>query len=313
MKPVDAANWPEITLPEGVLDRLAAAPCGGYRRDTPPMTEPTALAAMALIAHARRGAARQPLHWLKEHQSEDGSVGVHADATRPRWPTGWALLAWLSAQGGARLASGQATTTAFSEADLSRWADAARRATKWIRYLYGRRIPQTELLGYDSELRGWPWVDGSHSFIEPTAINVLALKAAGYADGPRVREAVDLLLDRMLPQGGWNYGVSIVMGSVSKPRVHPTGLALAALRGEPAAGPHVQKSLAYLRGVVSRRTTTASLCYAVLGAAAHGAWFDGTDRWIAAAAQRTLDTDQSPYKLALLGLAASGARCPWFG
>jgi hypothetical protein len=196
---------------------------------------------------------------------------------------------------------------------MSTWADAAGRATKWIRYLYGRRIPQTELLGYDSELRGWPWVDGSHSFIEPTAINVLALKLAGHADGPRVREAVELFLDRMLPNGGWNYGVSIVMGSVAPPRVHPTGLALAALRGEPAADKHVRKSLEYLRNTLSRRTTTASLCYALLGAAANETFFEGADRWIAAAATRTLDTDRSPYKLALLGLAALGARCPWFG
>lgn len=300
-------------MPARVLDLLAENPCCGYRNQTAPMTEPTGLAAMALIAHGRFGAAREALNWLAENQSKDGSIGVHADAPQPPWPTGWALLAWLAAQRCQQLRSNEGTSAAFSEIDVSTWADAAGRATKWIRYLYGRPIPQTELLGYDSELRGWPWVDGSHSFIEPTAMNVMALKLAGHTDGPRVREAVKLLLDRMLPQGGWNYGVSIVMGSVAPPRVHPTGLALAALRGESTADKHVRRSLEYLRNTLSPRTTTASLCYALLGAAAHGNSFDAAERWIAAAATRTLETDRSPYKLALLGLAARGARCPWFG
>jgi hypothetical protein len=53
MQPIDAANWPAITLPKGTLDHLVEQPCCGYSNGGPPMTEPTALAAMALTARAR--------------------------------------------------------------------------------------------------------------------------------------------------------------------------------------------------------------------------------------------------------------------
>jgi hypothetical protein len=312
MEPIGAANWPEVALPKGILDRLANNPLCGYLRDSPPTTEPTALAAMALIAHARFSAAREALHWLAENQSEDGSLGIDSDTPRPRWPTGWALLAWQSAQRSTEIPVPHDANTRFSQSDLSRWADASKRAAKWIRWLYGRRTKESDFLEHNTQLRGWPWVDGTHSWVEPTAINVLALKAASHAKGHRVREAVEMLLDRMLPDGGWNYGNTIVMGNTLRPHVQPTGLALAALHGQPAAGTHVQTSLKYLRGALSQRTTAASLCYALLGAAAHGIWFEGPDKWIVATANRTLEADQSPYKLALLELAVLGPRCPWF-
>ena len=140
----------------------------------------------------------------------------------------------------------------------------------------------------------------------------LALKAAGLAGGTRVREAVALLLDRMIPRGGWNQSNKIILGSVLRPHVQPTGLALAALHGETQAGRHAIRSIEYLKRMVSARTATASLSYGVLGAAAHGVKLPSIDRYLAAAACRTLEGDGSPYKLALLGLAAKGDDCPWF-
>jgi hypothetical protein len=160
------------------------------------------------------------------------------------------------------------------------------------------------MVGHDTRLRGWPWVETTHSWVEPTAINVLALKTAGLADSPRVREGVQLLLDRMLPDGGWNQGNTVVLGNLLRPHIQPTGLALAALHGEEKAATHVDKSIAYLQDVVSARTATASLCYAVLGAAAHGIRIKDGEEYLVAATRRTLRRDSSPYKLALLYLAA---------
>jgi hypothetical protein len=297
---------------EEALDRLARNPVCGYHHDGPPATEPTALAAMALLADERRSAAGEALNWLAGIQSDEGSLGINAEHQAPCWPTGWAVLAWQLAVGSFERTASADPHNDPASGTADPWRVSAERAVDWLRSMYGRRGEPTPIVGHNTQLRGWPWVDTTHSWVEPTAISVLALKAAGLAGGPRVREAVALLLDRMIPSGGWNQSNKIILGSVLRPHVQPTGLALAALHGETQAGRHAIRSIEYLKRMVSARTATASLSYAVLGAAAHGVKLPSIDRYLAAAACRTLEGDGSPYKLALLGLAAKGDDCPWF-
>ena len=138
-----------------------------------------------------------------------------------------------------------------------------------------------QFVGHDTTLQGWPWVVGTHSWVEPTAINLLALRSAGQAGHPRCREAVKLLLDRQLPAGGWNYGNTTVLGHVLRAQVQPTGLALAALADETDIRPKVLGSLQWLEHTLAQRTTTASLCYALMGLAAHGLWPQAANGWLA--------------------------------
>ncbi len=291
-------SWPDETL-----DLLARNPCCGYRADGVAAVEPTALAAMALVAGDRRHAAEQALQWLAEVQADEGSLGIDAENPRPRWPTGWAVLAWHAAASFAAETTGGETT---------RWTAAAERAIDWILSLEGRRLPRSSGLAHDTTLCGWPWVESTHSWVEPTAINLLALKRSGMADHPRSRAAVELLLDRMLPSGGWNYGNTKVLGNTLRPHVQPTGLALAALCGESGAAVHVRQALDYLKAALSETTTTASLCYGLIGAAAHGHRPAAAEEWLAAAVRRTLRQGASPYSLALTALARLGSDCPWF-
>ena len=289
---------------ELALDRLSRGPVCGYMAEGQPASEPTALAAMALAAHGRLEPARAALDWLAGLQSDEGSVGIDFSRPRPRWATGWALLAWQTALG--------LDPAAWPAGASARWQQAADRAVVWMRSLHGKPLDPTRLYGHDTTLRGWPWVETTHSWVEPTSIAVLALKAAGCSFDLRVREAIAMLLDRMLPDGGWNYGNTVVLGNTLRAHVQPTGLALAALHDERAAEEHVRASIAYLERALDRTTATASLCYAVLGAAAHGHRFAKTDAWLESAARATLKRDPSPYKLALLALAGLGEVCPWF-
>src|SRR5207302_5660581 len=103
------------------------------------------------------------------------------------------------------------------------------RAVKWILETRGEALPQTPEMGHNTTLVGWPWVEDTHSWIEPTAMHVLALKAAGRGDHPRTREAVRLLIDRLLVGGGCNYGNTVVMDQGLRPHLQPTGLAMLAL------------------------------------------------------------------------------------
>jgi len=288
---------------ELALDELSREPVGAYRAGDPAASEPTALSAMALAAHGRPEPARAALDWLAALQSDEGSVGISPSRPRPRWATGWAVLAWQTAL---RLGP-----EAWPAGAPERWRQPNDRAVAWMQSLQGETLDDVHT-GHDTSLRGWPWVETTHSWAEPTAIAVLALKAAGHPFDLRVREAVAMLLDRVLPDGGWNYGNTAVLGNTLRAHVQPTGLALAALHDERAAEDHVRASIAYLERALARPTACASLCYAVLGAAAHGHRFAETGARLEAAARSALERDPSPYKLALLSLARLGEACPWF-
>ena len=113
-----------------------------------------------------------------------------------------------------------------------------------------------------------------------------------------------MLLDRQLPGGGLNYGNTFVLGQLIRPHVQPTGIALLALAGETNIEPQVAKTLAWLRRSLSPETTPQSLAWALLGLRAHHVELPESNDWLAAAADKVRRADRSPYKFALLALAA---------
>jgi hypothetical protein len=278
------------------IEQLATRPICGYRCDGVPSVEPTALTAQALISAGRPNSAVSALDWLLGVQSANGSLGIDRDNPQPCWTTGWAVLAWNMA------------AKKLPNPD-GRWSAAANRAEAWMLTVAGRHLENNDetkgVLGHDTTLEGWPWVIGTHSWVEPTAINVLAMRSAGHSDHTRCREAVKLLLDRQLPGGGWNYGNTVVFGHALRPHVQATGLVLAALAAEKAIRPKVQASLGFLSHALSERTTAASLGFALMGLAAYDLWPKQADQWLSAASRRILADNGSPYHLALLVLAAN--------
>jgi hypothetical protein len=305
------------------LRRLESQNLWGYCRADPPATEPTALAAMALWSYRRTAAATRALDWLAWRQSNDGSLGIDGENAQPCWPTGWGLLAWQIALAAPPAGEAPGKTGPGGPEPMVRapsvpagqsgafWSKAAQRAVGWMLACRGTSVPRSNLLGHDTTIQAWPWTEDTQSWVEPTAINLLALRRAGHASDGRCRDAVAMLLDRMLPEGGWNYGNTRVLGTMLKPNLQSTGLALAALAGEPLAAGHVRQSLEYLDRTVSAETTTASLCYALLGGAAHAWRPPAANAWLEAAYRRTSRGDGGPHKLALLALAAREP-CPWY-
>jgi hypothetical protein len=184
------------------------------------------------------------------------------------------------------------------------------RAVAWMLQTRGEALPRTSELGHDTTLVGWPWVEDTHSWVEPTAMGVLALKAVGRGSHPRVQDAVRLLFDRLLPDGGCNYGNTLVMGQMLRPHLQPTGLAMLALAGEPDQTGRIAKSLDYLAGELSPRTAAASLAYGLMGLAAHERFPAIAHSWLEAVSRRTLGREPAPYRLALIALAAMGAESP---
>ncbi len=279
-----------------LIARLASAKSFGYHDASPSAVEPVALSAIALLGSGPAKSALALLRWLCERQNADGSLGVDPSEAAPCWPTAWAIIAWRQSQ--------------TTESNAAEFAAAKDKALEWLVTAKGELIERTGTTGHDTTILGWPWVHGTHAWLEPTAMALLALKHTGHDAHVRAREAVDLLHDRLLPAGGSNYGNTIVFGQELRPHVQPTGLALLALAGERRPDDRTAKSIDYLRAELSARTPTASLCYGLLGLAAQNAFPPEAESWLAAAAERTLARDPAPYTLALLILASQGADSP---
>ncbi|HSE58364.1 MAG TPA: hypothetical protein VLA99_06660 [Nitrospiraceae bacterium] len=261
---------------------LADQPGGRFRVDA------TAWGILALQASRTRLELLEPLRSrLVQEQGADGRVWMDRDHPDAYWPTPLAILAWRDSPAN-RLAQSRAMHFLLE--------------TTGVHY---HRRPD-DPLAHNTFLKGWPWVAGTHSWIEPTALSVVALQATGLGRHDRVREAVLMMLDRQLPHGGWNYGNTLVFGQELHPMPESTGAALTGLAGQ-VSQDRVALSLKYLQGVMGQIRTPLSLGWALLGLAAWGQ----TPANSTALVERCL-ANQSRYDpydtsaLSLLFLAASG-------
>jgi hypothetical protein len=186
---------------------------------------------------------------LAADQLPDGRVCISPDHPAAAWPTSLAVFAWhQSPEHRKNQARGAEFLITSSGTHFPRAADSA--------------------TAHDSNIKGWPWIADTHSWAEPTALALMALKIAGYGEHQRVKEATRLLLDRQLPPGGWNYGNTFVFDQELRPMPLSTGIVLNALKDQTPL-PTIQRSLTYLQSRVVSLPTPRSLGWGLLGL---GAW-----------------------------------------
>lgn len=282
------------------LDDLAKAAAWPYVPAGPGATEPAALAALALAAHDRAEAAAKARRWLLDRQQPGGALGLDERSTTPHWPTALAVLAWQAALDEQPAAS-----------DAPHCAPAVGKGVQAMLAEAGKAMqPNPRVIGHDPTIAGWTWAEGTHSWQEPTAMCVLALKAAGQSEHQRTRDGVRMLIDRLLPDGGCNYGNTTVLGQLLLPHLEPTGLALLALAGERDPSGRLAKSVAWAARAVRDSRTAASLGWGLLGLAAHDQFpTEAVPDWLAETAART-KRGAFPPRLTLLALAARGPDSP---
>jgi hypothetical protein len=260
---------------------------GGFARGPGGAYAPDATA-WAVLALGASGAGAPPVGparaRLAASQGPDGRVAVDAEHPEALWVTPLAALAW--------------------HGDPAQ-AAAAQRAIAFLLATTGRHWPKQPgaATGHDPAIRGWPWIEDTHSFVEPTALAVLALRRAGQGGHERAHEGVRLLLDRQLPKGGWNYGNTTVYGQELRPAAVETGVGLTALAGVVEQG-QVLTSLGYLKAEVARLKTPLSLAWATIGLAAWGEC--PAEARAALPATAATPAQLSTTLLALVLLAAAG-------
>lgn len=273
---------------------LLRAPSGGwgYRPGGGLAVEPTALAALALLASGApasdptsQSAARAAADWLVAIQQRDGSLGISATHAEPGWPTPYAVLLWGA---------------------LGEYLPQRRQAVAWLLARQGliRQQEADSPLGQDTTLRGWPWVDDTYAWVEPTALAVLGLRREGLGAHERTLDGLRLIRDRAIPSGGWNYGAAVVFGRELRPHPAPTGLALLALAGTTEAGPIIERSINYLEAALPAIRSPQSLGWGLLGLTAWGRRPGPYAAWLAESYEHTLRHGERPAQLAYLLLAA---------
>lgn len=222
-------------------------------------------------------------------QAADGRVSLSSLHPGASSPTSIAILAWH---------------------DRREFADARARAVAYLLAQKGDHFPRSPAspLGMDTELAGWPWIERTFSWAEPTALALLALESAGEGDHPRAREGRALLLDRQIASGGWNYGNARVFGSELRPAPESTGLVLAAL-AERVPTPAVARSLAFFEGFAPALRSPLALGWALL---AWSAWKGAPADFAAMAIGETLarESRYGAYDSAELALLAVAIRAP---
>jgi len=238
----------------GLLE-ARALPEGGFpaRSGEPFRSDATAWGILSLLVfdphHSLLGSARDR---LAKAQRSDGSVSIAMDHTDAYWPTALSVLAWNGSP--------------LHESHRHRGVQFLLETTG-TQFKKEADSPTT----HDPSIPGWSWIAGTHSWTEPTAVAVIALRATGHGQHDRVREAIRMMLDRQLPHGGWNYGNTLVFGRELHPMPESTGAALVGLAGQVEPGT-VARSLDYLQGEVDRLRTPISLGWSLLGLAAWDLW-----------------------------------------
>lgn len=213
-------------------------------------------------------------------QLPDGRVALAKDHPEAYWPTALAMFTWL---------------------DEPDFKDVSLKAANFLLANTGvhSQLPQRPMGGHDISLRGWPWIDGTHSWVVPTSIALLALKAYGYEKHERIIEAAKMLYDRQLPSGGWNYGNTVFLGTELLPIVECTGHALNALNGH-VQYRLIQQSIQYLEAEVSNVRTPLSLSWTIFGLGTWGRRPKLSKQWLLESI--TLQKRYGPYSTDLISL-----------
>src|SRR5438067_979447 len=106
-------------------------PSIGYQPDGHAGGEPTALAALAFVAHQRLEAAHAASDALAAMQQANGEVSVRTGEQSPGWPTSLAVSAWCAA-------------------DRAKYANQIAKAIAWLLANRGRGVERSINFGHNT-------------------------------------------------------------------------------------------------------------------------------------------------------------------
>jgi len=266
----------------------------GYGAGQASVTEATAAAALALREEpAAADTLERGLNWLRGGQHPDGGWGFGREDDQSGWQTAWAVLA-LTRCGGADDLCGRGVTWLLEVKTLRFTDDKLQREMQ-------------QKLAIDPTLRGWPWLPGEATWIEPTALALLALAATPRTPAVQARldEAVRYVEDRRCRGGGWNFGNPVMLGGNLPPRAHPTAWALLAL-AQLAPAAVRPEDIAALRAEMGRDGGASALAWGLLALRTLGQDDAGAATRLIALQGPDGGWNANPYHTAVVQMAMRG-------
>jgi len=226
----------------------------GYGRSRMSYVEPTGLCAMALHIGGDKAGANRGLGFLKSCQKDSGAIGIGPRYAEGSWMAYAALLAFHALGPGGT-----------EEERLKNWIlsfeDASGQFTK------EDLAAAATLNRYDASIPGWSWTPRTTAWVEPTALFIIALIHAGVpATEKRIKSGVDLILDRRVPSGGWNFGNPYSKSNELAASMMSTALAMVALGAAGVAEdrPAIGAGMRFLDRSLAGDVSTASLAWILL-------------------------------------------------
>lgn len=159
---------------------------------------------------------RQGLTWLRNAQNDDGGWGISIEDTGSGWQSAWAILALSSSADPALEEGVRWLQTVETAADNTDEEDLAR---------------MIDLFSFDPRTKAWPWRPGESSWVEPTALSLLALGSVNALanSAQRVADALHYLEDRRCQGGGWNVGNPAMFSKPLVALIHPSSWVIISL------------------------------------------------------------------------------------
>jgi hypothetical protein len=283
-------------LAQQLTNRQFGSGAWSYSNNHQMSVEATCLAALALIELNPR-ASERALGWLAKHQLQNGAWPAFVPDREPSWCTSFALVTFSIL-----------ADTASARDRAVDWAVANQgKEGNWF-WRYKFRLDRA--VQFRPEFYGWPWIEGTCSWVIPTGLMMVALKQFVYCKpraeaSRRLRLGAQMLRDRSCPGGGWNAGNSVVYGIPLAAHVESTAIALLGLQGEPDH-PMIRTGMDWLEKRALAEQGIASLSWTVLCFGAYGCEIEVVQAKIA---EQLNNASALPSNTATLALALLALRC----
>ena len=253
-----------------------------------------------------RASRLEPTCWALLALAREARVTPDLTAVA-RWPQ---YEGWMVDVPGVSINYGFNALAALTLLQDPKGVEPARRLATKLLEVRGITVEPAPMIRQDNSLQAWPWIDGTFSWVEPTALCLLLLKhRAANMRGPgadRIRVGEQVLTDRVCRDGGWNYGGSNVYGQELFPYVPTTALGLLAMQDR-REDPAVVRSLAHLRKDLVNERSAVALALAVIALRVYGAPTDEAHTLLAAALPAS-ETIGSTLGMAMGLYAMTGAQ-----
>lgn len=256
----------------------------GYAAQQSSAVEPTSAVLLALREDPSCAeSCRRGIDWLRGAQHLDGGWGFNSRDDESAWQTAWAVLALARSGEGSRVLNQGVKW--LLDVKTVQFGEEAMQASKKISTV-------------DPSLRGWPWLPGEASWVEPTALAMLALESVpGIAATDRLNEALRYIQDRRCPGGGWNVGSPVIFASALLALVNTTAWVLLALF-KLAPGSILPEDFEILRTAMHRDGGVLGLAWGLLALRTIGQDHDSAEVRLAALQDQNGGWGNNPYKTA---------------